>query len=139
MNAWSILLLLLGTLHLMNAFWMLIAPALWYANLPAGVPDTGPLNLHFVRDIGCAFLATGIGLVWAALTSQVPVRFAATVFAAIFVLGHSGVHLLDLSRGTLDARHWLLDLPGVFVPALLLIILTVHSAREVARPEGRRQ
>ncbi|HTF34500.1 MAG TPA: hypothetical protein VK714_12495 [Myxococcota bacterium] len=137
MNGWSILLFLLGTLDLMNALWMLIAPESWYANLPAGVPDTGPLNVHFVRDIGCAFLATGIGLVWAAVTSQVAVRFACVALAAVFVVGHGAVHLLDLSRGALDARHWLLDLPGVFVPALILVALTLHSAREAARPERR--
>ena len=40
---------------LANGLWMLFAPAHWYQNLPAGVPDTGPLNVHFVRDIGAAF------------------------------------------------------------------------------------
>ena len=38
-----------------NALWMLADPAGWYVGLPAAVPDTGPLNTHFVRDIGSAF------------------------------------------------------------------------------------
>ena len=137
MSLSSILLVLIGTLQLANALWMLIAPESWYAGLPAGVPDTGPLNVHFVRDIGCAFLATGIALVWAAATSKLAVRFACTGVASVFAVGHGAVHLLDLSRGALSPRHWMLDLPSVFVPALLLLALTLHSAREAARPEWR--
>ena len=137
MSPWSILLVLLGALQIANALWMLIAPESWYAVLPAGVPDTGPLNVHFVRDIGCAFLATGFALVWAAATSKVAVRFACIGVASVFAVGHGVVHLLDLSQGALGPRHWMLDLPSVFVPALLLLALTLHSAREAARPERR--
>ena len=136
MDRWSLVLFVLGALNLANACWMLIAPENWYVNLPAGVPDTGPLNTHFVRDIGCAFLATGVGLVWAAATSQANVRLVCVVLAAIFLCGHAAVHLLDLAQGTLGARHWLLDLPGVFVPALLLAALAVHFGRR-AKPERR--
>jgi len=137
MNLWSILLLLLGALHIANGLWMLIAPASWYVDLPAGVPDTGPLNVHFVRDIGCAFLATGVALVWAAVSSQLAVRLACLTLATVFVVGHASVHLFELVRGGLAPRHWRLDLPGVFVPALMLVALTLQSARAAARPERR--
>ena len=130
MDRWSLVLFVLGALNLANACWMLIAPENWYVNLPAGVPDTGPLNTHFVRDIGCAFLVAGVGLIWAAATSHANVRLACVVLAAVFLGGHAAVHLLDLAQGTLGARHWLLDLPGVFVPALLLAALAVHFGRQ---------
>jgi hypothetical protein len=97
------------------------------------VPDTGPLNLHFVRDIGCAFLSSGIALVWAAATSDARVRLVCVVLALLFVGGHAAVHLFDLSRGALAARHWLLDLPGVFAPALILGVLVVHFGRQAQR------
>lgn len=32
-----------------NGLWMLVAPQSWYYHLPAGVPDTGPFNHHFVQ------------------------------------------------------------------------------------------
>jgi len=137
MDRWSIILWLLAALTLANALWMLVAPEAWYTNLPAGVPDTGPLNVHFVRDIGCAFLATGVALAWAARASQAPVRLACVTLAALFVGGHAAVHLFDLANGALSERHWLLDLPGVFVPALILVALVVHFAREAARTERR--
>jgi hypothetical protein len=121
---------LLGALHLANAFWMLFAPESWYALLPAGVPDTGCLNVHFVRDIGCAFLSSGVALLWAAATSNAAVRFACVTLATLFVAGHAGVHLFDLARGALSPRHWLLDLPGVFAPALLLAVFALHFGRQ---------
>ena len=42
-----------------NGAWMLWDPIHWYHTLPAAVPDSGPLNEHFVRDIGCAFTLLG--------------------------------------------------------------------------------
>jgi hypothetical protein len=52
------LLILLGLFHIANGAFMLVAPGLWYAMVP-GVIDTGPLNQHFVYDIGMAFVASG--------------------------------------------------------------------------------
>ena len=43
----------LGLLLAANGFLMLADPAGWYAIVP-GVPETGPLNPHFVREIGRA-------------------------------------------------------------------------------------
>jgi hypothetical protein len=47
---------------------MLLDPAGWYALAPR-VPETGPLNPHFVRDIGCAYILTGFALAGLAFTS----------------------------------------------------------------------
>src|SRR6266576_1751231 len=51
----------LGLALAANGLLMLLDPAGWYALAP-GVPETGPLNLHFVRDIGCAYILTGLAL-----------------------------------------------------------------------------
>ena len=64
LEGWVYLVVGLGTIA--NALWMLAGPMHWYTDLPAAVPDTGPFNAHFVRDIGCAFLTVGVALVWAA-------------------------------------------------------------------------
>ncbi len=44
---------------------MLADPAGWFVGLPAAVPDSGPLNEHFVRDIGATFTMLGVGMLWA--------------------------------------------------------------------------
>ena len=105
---------ILGLLNLANGLWMLLAPAGWYLNLPAAVPDTGPFNPHFVRDIGAAFTTIGVVLLLAAPSRGV--LLAVTLF---YVL-HAVVHVADLTAGRLGPSHWLIDLPGVFVPALVL-------------------
>ena len=113
------LLLLLGIGMLANSLWMLAGPMHWYRELPAAVPDTGPFNAHFVRDIGCAFLTVGAALLWAAFAPAQ--RMPLTAIAALFLGAHALLHVYDTTRGALDATHWGLDVLGVYAPALLLL------------------
>jgi hypothetical protein len=53
-------------LSVANGLWMLAAPCSWYLDLPVRVPDTGPFNPHFVRDIGVTFVVLGAGFGWCA-------------------------------------------------------------------------
>ncbi len=115
------LFLVLGLMNLANGAWMLIGPESWYLHLPAAVPDTGPLNVHFVRDIGIAFSTVGAALLVAAFRppARRPVLLAATTF---YVL-HALLHADDIVTGRLPASHWAIDFPGVFLPAVLLVVL----------------
>ena len=101
-----------------NGLWMLGAPLHWYNNVPAGVPDYGPFNAHFVRDIGIAFLTVGAALGWAVVRSTA--RFELVAVAAIFAVLHGVLHVFDTARGHVASSHWLLDVPGVYLPAGLL-------------------
>lgn len=114
---------LFSLLNVANGLWMLVAPADWYHDLPAGVPDTGPLNTHFVRDLGGAFLTVGVAAAAAALRPAM--RRPVLAFATLFYVLHAAVHVRDLVTGHLHAGHWWIDLPGVFVPAILLVVLTL--------------
>jgi hypothetical protein len=116
-----------GLANLANAAWMLVDPAHWYANLPAAVPDTGPLNLHFVRDIGSAFAVMGGALLAAAVWPAF--RVPALAATAGFYVLHALVHVSDTVGGRLPASHWLIDFPGVYGPAVLLVVLTAVAAR----------
>ena len=110
-----------GVLGLANGLWMLLAPESWYHGLPAGVPDTGPFNAHFVRDIGAAFTTLGAAL---CIAAEVPrIRRVVLLITAGFYGLHALVHVADLLSGRLHGDHWLIDLPGVFVPALVLGVL----------------
>ena len=111
----------LGILNLCNGLWMLVAPESWYHGLPAAVPDTGPLNLHFVRDIGAAFSTIGVAFCVAA--PQAARRRDVLLAATLFYVLHAAVHVADLASGRLHGDHWLIDLPGVFLPALVLVVL----------------
>jgi len=127
-DAWGKAFLLIGVGSVLNALWMLAAPEAWYEHLPAEVPDFGPFNIHFVRDIGCAYLAVGLALVWAARNSSV--RFGLVGVAAIFYVAHSLLHVYDTARGHVDALHWLLDFPVIHLPAIFLVFAARHFAKD---------
>ena len=110
-----------GFFNSANGLWMLVAPHSWYYNLPAGVPDTGPLNVHFVRDLGAAFLTLGIAFCYTAPRAS---RNRGVVLAAAgFYLLHSLIHLVDFASHRLSSHRLVLDLPGVFLPAIALSML----------------
>jgi len=111
----------LGLLNVANGLWMLLAPESWYHGLPAGVPDTGPLNVHFVRDIGAAF--TTIGVAFCAAAPRPAYRRGVLLGATLFYVLHAAVHVADLFTGRLHYEHWLIDTPGVFLPAIILGVL----------------
>jgi len=131
-DRWGPVLLVMGAGSLLNAAWMLLAPAHWYARLPAAVPDFGPFNVHFVRDIGCAFFTVGVALVWAA--RRAALRFPLVAVAAVFFGAHAVLHVRDTLAGVVEVHHWLLDAPGVYLPAVVLVIAAFAAAPEEKTP-----
>ena len=129
-NGWRTVFLLSGAGNLANALWMLAAPYHWYMNLPAAVPDFGPYNEHFVRDIGCTFATLGVLLLSAAAVPSMglPALATATLFSGM----HALVHVYDTARGFVAPAHWSIDLPGVYAPTILLLVLTWVWARRGA-------
>lgn len=123
----KVIYLIFSLLNLFNGAWMLLFPQSWYTDLPADVPHTGPFNAHFVRDLGVAFLVAGVAFAWSArnIDRSYPVHIGLTIFFA----GHALIHLVDIQTGHLPTTHWLIDIPGVFLPALLMIVLSVPRIR----------
>ena len=108
-----------------NGLAMLLDPPAWYAAIP-GVGYTGPLNIHFVRDIGCAYLVSAAGLAWRAWR---PIQgVPAALLGAGFLLLHAGVHLGETLAGLCGWSTLLRDVPGVVLPALLALALAVPSS-----------
>jgi hypothetical protein len=125
---------LLGASSLANGLWMLLSPAGWYSGIPAAVPDTGPLNFHFVHDLGVVFSVAGLGGLWCArnLDRCRPVHLGLMLFFS----GHALVHVAEILSGRLSHAHWWIDLPLTFSPALALLLLSVPAVwnRWVNRP-----
>ena len=128
---WTYLFGVLGAVTVLNALWMLAAPVHWWQELPAGVPDFGPLNEHFVRDIGSTFLTLGAALLWGAFVPSV--RRAALVFVTMWNVAHSVVHVVDTARGLVGPEHWGVDFPLVYAPTIGLAVLTVVLVRQERR------
>lgn len=107
-----------------NGLLMLIAPASWYHTIPA-VSLTGPLNTHFIRDIGCAYLSAAAALLWGLLRPAE--ALATTLLAAVFLMSHAGVHLYELASGLCGWTVWWQAFPGVTLPGLLASALAWQS------------
>ena len=106
----------LGLALMANGAFMFAAPETWYGLVP-GVADTGPFNPHFVRDIGCAYLVAGGGLLWYCIEKRA--RVAALAGAAFLAL-HAVVHLWDAAAGRESLLQLLEDMPAVILPAVLI-------------------
>lgn len=107
--------LLLAIILAANGLFALAFPQAWYARIP-GVTDTGPLNTHFVRDIGAAYVIAGLGFAWLWRNACAwPAALAGSAFLAVHALVHAGEMLV----GSIDAHHLLRDLPGVFLLPVL--------------------
>jgi hypothetical protein len=119
--------LVFGILSLFNGAWMLLFPLSWYTDLPAAVTHTGPFNPHFIRDLGVVLLLMGLAYGWSFLNVDRarPVHLAIT----FLLTGHALIHLTDILSGRLPDSHWLMDLPGVFAPALIMIVLAIPAVR----------
>jgi len=110
-----------------NGAHMLFAAEHWYHSLDS-VPFTGAFNSHFVRDIGCAYLAAAAGMLVGAWRPQwlIPATLPAFVFLAL----HALVHVADALTGQESAEHsGTVDFVGVYGPPLLALVVMLSARR----------
>jgi hypothetical protein len=121
-----ILAIILGALMAANGVFMFADPPSWYAAVP-GVPDTGPLNLHFVRDIGIAFAVSGVAIIW----GQFGGGWQATALGAAFLALHSLLHIGETIMGH---HHDVLlnEVLAVHVPSWLTVVIAYLQMRKSA-------
>ncbi len=103
-----------------NGVHMLFAPEHWYHSIDS-VAHTGSFNPHFVRDIGCAYLAAALGLALGMWRREWTVPGAAT--ALVFLGQHGGVHLWEAIAGHGGAAHetWI-DWLGIYGPPAVALL-----------------
>jgi len=111
-----------GAVNVGNGLWMLFFAEHWFNTLPAGLHDTGPLNKHFVHDVGLVYFLCGIALIWCAFNLRSTYYLYLSVM--LFFVGHALIHIVEILVGLLPPSHWLIDLPLIFMPALILVFLT---------------
>jgi len=117
----------LGATSIGNGLWMLFFAANWYQYLPAAIEDTGPLNMHFVHDIGLVYCISGLAGLYCArnLENCRSVHWGLT----FFVVGHALIHVFEILLGLLPPSHWLIDLPLIFTPAIIIAGLTPYITK----------
>ncbi|HEU4968549.1 hypothetical protein [Sphingomonas sp.] len=132
----NLIALLLGAAMAANGLAMLGDPQAWYARVP-GVIATGAFNQHFIRDIGLIYLL--IGLAFAAGAFRSALRLTLWAAATLWLAGHALFHLWEVAAGICGSDAIPRDFPGVTLPALIGIGLTILSWREtrLRNPERR--
>lgn len=94
-------LLLLGLFHAASGLAMLAFPSGWAAAV-VHQPAPAHLELHFIADIGMAFLASGAALAWSARRGQAYAQWAiaGTAWPALHALIHMREWAMDGLPGT---------------------------------------
>jgi len=117
--------LVLGIMMVTNSILMLVSSGTWFTLLPAALEDTGPLNRHFVHDVGLAYFTFGIGILWCSrhLKQSSPIFLGVT----IFTVGHAISHIGEILYGQLPITHWYIDFPLVFLPAIVLGMIALPA------------
>ena len=111
------LIALVALIALANGGLMLWDPFGWY-QLVGTVKFTGPPNQHFIRDIGLAFLASGVVLGYAARWPNG--RWLAAVAGNLFLTAHGILHVWEVVTGVCAPDIFWQDAPGVLGPPLLV-------------------
>lgn len=104
---------IIAVLTLANGAVMVLAAETWWATVP-GVAESGGFNGHFVRDVGAAYVAVGLGLAWFAAR---PRERAAALVALTFLGLHALFHIVELAGG--HGGGGMTAVLAVIVPALI--------------------
>ncbi|MEZ5595436.1 MAG: hypothetical protein R3E84_03450 [Pseudomonadales bacterium] len=114
----------LGITLVANGVCMIIAPEPWYWMVP-GVPDRGPFNQHFVRDIGFLYLLMGASFIAGAVYDAY--RWPLWLLPALWLVCHALFHIWEVVVGICGPASLVEDFAGVTLPALLAVGLVLGS------------
>ncbi len=121
--------------YLANGLLMLAAPLTWYDITP-GADHTGPANIHFIRDIGLAFIAASAAIIAVAQPAlRLRPAFAAT---SVFVGGHAILHMIEFLDGHFGFFEIIRDTALIVVPALIVITWMAGKTRQPAESGANR-
>jgi len=116
--------ILLGLLALGNGFFMTVAPESWYWLVP-GVPDRGPFNQHFLRDIGINYMLIGAAFIYGAMYRKS--RLLLWLVPTAWLVSHSIFHVWEVLVGICEPEALIVDFGGVTLPALVALGLVYVS------------
>lgn len=111
----------LGALLIANGVFMTFNPEGWYWAVP-GVPDRGPFNQHFIRDIGILYMLMGLSFI-AGIRWQTQ-RLVLWLAPSLWLSGHALFHVWEVLVGICGPASLIEDFGGVTVPALVGLYLS---------------
>ncbi len=125
----KIVLVFVGLLSLVTAAYIWIATQHWYEAVP-GVKSTGPLNMHFARDVALAYLASGAALIWAGARRDGSAAICGSAWLVLHALFHIWIWI---HRGAPFDTVALTNLSGIQLPAFAALVAALRLSNEEAR------
>jgi len=130
----QLLVLAVGLFALLFGMFMILWPLDWYTAIPT-VITTGPPNKHFIRDIGIAYAACGVILLYASV--NIHARWMAALAGVLWLSLHGVLHVYEVSVGICSPEVFIADAPGVLGPPLLVFVaLGIIFVRQRISPAG---
>ena len=117
---------ILGLLLIANGVFMTVSPEPWYWMVP-GVPDRGPFNQHFIRDIGFIYFLMGAAFIYGAVYHEN--RFQLWLVPVAWLVLHAIFHVWEVVVGICGPESLIEDFAGVTLPALIALALLYVSYR----------
>lgn len=131
----QLLLLIAAVTTIANGAFMLAKPLDWYVFVPT-VVTTGPPNAHFIRDIGLAYLGSGLILLYA--TANPARHWRAAVVGGLWLTFHGLLHIYEVAAGICGPATFWADAPAVIgQPALVIVALAIVFSRRKTRTDFR--
>lgn len=131
-RALAVVAVVVAALFVANGMFMLVRPEAWYYAID-GVPDTGPFNQHFIRDIGLLYVVTGVGV--AAGVALPAARAVLWLGAGSWHISHAAFHVWEVIVGICGPEALARDFAAVTLPSLVTLGLGLYAWRAArARP-----
>lgn len=119
-----------GGFSVVTAAYIWTSPQHWYNTIP-GVGLTGPMNVHFAKDVALAYLTSGAALIWAGVRRDRPVG----LFGAAWPVFHAVFHIwIWIHRGAPVDLVAMVNLTGIQIPAFAGLILALGLPLERKTP-----
>ena len=116
------LLLVFAALLLLTGIAIFVAPQKFY-DLTPGVKMMGPFNLHFIRDVGLAYFASGLMAGWGAMKRNRTLAMAGSLWLVLHAIFHIQIWY---ARGAPVDTIGLFNWAAVILPAFI-VFLTARS------------
>ncbi len=108
--------------YLLTGLYVAVLPHDFYLNAP-GAQGTGPYNMHFIRDVGFAFITSSVAIGYGIYAKEKPVM----VFGSLWLLIHGLFHLiLWVAHGMQLDRAAMIDAVLVSIPAIAVFVLCLR-------------
>ena len=127
-KAMTIVLYVLGAYHFATGIVAYFMTEFFYERFTA---HTGPLNEHFLGDVGAAYMTAGLALLLAAYIDRWRVPFS--VSAVLFLGLHSLIHITEMVTGQLDGTQTASDLVTVILPTVFVGVVVYYSVKLAKR------